>query len=399
MHRLKRFGRTSPGSFVSALVGGVVVALFGWVAVAAGWIEADSATTTGSQAPLAAQQPVATPTGKGLTVGEIYDRVDAGVAFIRASGGSDSQASPFDGSAPNTGATGSGFLIDNDGHVVTNAHVVDGASEFEVTLGDEQKGYDAKLLGKDDSTDIAVLEIDSGDDPVEPLTLGSSGEVAVGDPVVAVGNPFGLDRTVTAGIVSALQRQISAPDGFAISDVIQTDAPINPGNSGGPLLSAAGEVIGVNSQIESTSRGSVGIGFAVPIDTAAEVAQTLISDGEVQHAYLGITGADLDPQLADAMNIDAQQGALVQRVVPDSPADKAGIEAGDVTATVDGAEIRVGGDLITAVDGEPVTGMDDVIAAVNRIQPGDKLELTLMRKGDQRTVTVTLADRPASAQG
>ncbi|CAN5164019.1 trypsin-like peptidase domain-containing protein [soil metagenome] len=399
MHRLKRFGRTSPGSFVSALVGGVVVALFGWVAVAAGWIEADSATTTGSQAPLTAQQPVASPTGKGLTVGEIYDRVDAGVAFIRASGGSDAQASPFGGSAPNTGATGSGFLIDNDGHVVTNAHVVDGASEFEVTLGDEQKGYDAKLLGQDDSTDIAVLEIDSGDDPVEPLTLGSSGDVAVGDPVVAVGNPFGLDRTVTAGIVSALQRQISAPDGFAISDVIQTDAPINPGNSGGPLLSAAGEVIGVNSQIESTSRGSVGIGFAVPIDTAAEVAQTLISDGEVQHAYLGITGADLDPQLADAMNIDAQQGALVQRVVPDSPADKAGIEAGDVTATVDGAQIRVGGDLITAVDGEPVTGMDDVIAAVNRIQPGDKLELTLVRKGDQRTVTVTLADRPASAQG
>jgi S1-C subfamily serine protease len=219
----------------------------------------------------------------------------------------------------------------------------------------------------------------------------------VGDPVVAIGNPFGLDRTVTAGIVSALQRQISAPDGFTISNVIQTDAPINPGNSGGALIDAAGEVVGVNSQIESNSQGNVGIGFAVPIDTAREVAQQLIAEGEVQHAFLGISGADLDSEIADVLNLEADSGALVQSVVPDSPAADAGIEAGDAAVTVDGQRVRAGGDVIVAVDGERVTGMDEVIAAVDSHQPGDEIELTLLRDGEERTETVTLDERPASA--
>ncbi len=217
--------------------------------------------------------------------------------------------------------------------------------------------------------------------------------------MVAIGNPFGLDRTATAGIVSAVQRQIDAPNGFTIQDAIQTDAPINPGNSGGPLIDAAGRVIGVNSQIESAGgQGNVGIGFAVPIDTAREVAQQLIDDGEVEHAFLGISGTDLTPEIADVLNLDADGGALVQSVVPDSPADEAGIEAGDAQLTVDGQPLRAGGDLITAVDGEAVAGMDDVIAAVDAKQPGDELELTLLRDGEERTVTVELAERPASAR-
>ena len=387
--------KSARSPFLSALLGGLVVGVLGWIAIAAGWVEAGADAPADRQAPLASQRPVADGGGKGLTVGQIYDRVDAGVAFIQASGG-DAAASPFGGPVPPQEATGSGFLMDDAGHVVTNAHVVDGAESFELTLGDDQKTYDAKLLGSDPSTDIAVLEVDTGDDAVEPLPLGTSENVTVGDPVVAIGNPFGLDRTVTAGIVSALQRQISAPNGFTISDVIQTDAPINPGNSGGPLISADGEVIGVNSQIESTTRGNVGIGFAVPIDTAAEIAQSIISGGDVEHAYLGITGADLDPELAEAMNIDAEAGALVQRVVPDSPAAEAGIEGGDVTASLAGREIRIGGDVIVAVDGESVASMEEVIAAVNASDPGDELEMTLLRGDDERTVTVTLADRPAS---
>jgi S1-C subfamily serine protease len=217
--------------------------------------------------------------------------------------------------------------------------------------------------------------------------------------VVAIGNPFGLDRTVTAGIVSALQREISAPNGFTIRDVIQTDAPINPGNSGGPLLDSAGRVIGVNSQIEASGgNGNVGIGFAVPIDTVGEVAQQLIEDGEVQHAFLGVSGTDITPEIADVLNLDTEQGALVQSVVPDSPADKAGIQAGDADATIGGQPVRAGGDVIVAVDGDPVADMSDVIAAVDSKQPGDELELTLIRGGDERTVTVTLGDRPASAR-
>jgi len=246
-----------------------------------------------------------------------------------------------------------------------------------------------------------VLEVDSGSDQLQPLELGSSSNVEVGDPVVAIGNPFGLDRTATAGIVSAVQRQINAPNGFTIENAIQTDAPINPGNSGGPLLDAEGRVIGINSQIESggQSEGNVGIGFAVPIDTAQEIAQQLIADGKVEHAYMGISGADLTPQIADVLNLDANSGALVQAVVPNSPADKAGIEAGDATVTVDGQRIRAGGDVITEVDGNPVSSMDDVIAAVDGKQPGDSLQLTLLRGGDTRTVSVELTDRPAQAGG
>jgi S1-C subfamily serine protease len=294
-------------------------------------------------------------------------------------------------------ATGSAFVIDDAGHLLTNAHVVAGADEVKVTLGENGDAMDAKVVGRDPSTDVAVLEVDSPDDP-HPLPFADSDQVQVGDPAVAIGNPFGLDRTATAGIVSAIQRQISAPNGFTISDVIQTDAPINPGNSGGPLLDAAGRVVGINSQIESPNGGgNIGIGFAVPINTAKEVADQLIDDGEVEHAFLGITGGDVTPEIADALNLSVDHGALVQDVVPDGPADKAGIEAGETDIQINGQDLKAGGDIITEVDGEQVDGMDDVIAAVNGKQPGDSLELTLVRKGDERTVTVDLDDRPASA--
>jgi S1-C subfamily serine protease len=397
MQRISSVVRTP---FGSAAIGGLVVGGLLWIAIAAGWIASPDSDASSTPALMPVSDPETQEPARGLSVNEIYDRASSGVAFIESAGAAPAQLqSPFGGPAPEQRSSGSGFVIDEEGHVMTNAHVVAGAEEIEVTLGDDEKSYDAELVGEDDSTDIAVLKIEAPEEELEPVALGDSSALDVGDPVVAIGNPFGLDRTVTAGIVSALQRQISAPDGFTISNVIQTDAPINPGNSGGPLLDATGEVVGVNSQIESNSQGNVGIGFAVPIDTAREIAQQLISNGEVQHAYLGIEGADLDPEIAEVLNLEAGSGALVQTVVPDSPADEAGIEAGDAEVTVDGQQIRAGGDVIVAVDGERVTGMDEVIAAVDAHQPGDEVELTLVRDGDERTETVTLDERPANAGG
>ncbi len=397
---MKGFLRTP---FASALAGGLVVGLLGWVAIAAGWVEAgdDGAAPAAVATPLT--EPAADEDGSGgRTVNGIYREAAPGVAFISADLGTpQAQVSPF-GSPPGGGgtATGTGFVIDEDGRIITNAHVVSGADQIEVMLSEGGESYEAKLLGEDPSTDIAVIEVEAPAGALEPLSLGDSGEVEVGDAAIAIGNPFGLDRTATAGIVSGIQREINAPNGFVIQDAIQTDAPINPGNSGGPLLDAAGRVIGVNSQIESAGgQGNVGIGFAVPINTAREIAQQLIDDGEVQHAFLGVSGTDLTPEIVDVLNLDVETGALVQSVVPDSPADAAGLEAGNNEVTIDGQPLRVGGDLIVAADGEPVENMTDVIAAVDSKQPGDEIELTLLRAGDERTVTVELDERPASARG
>lgn len=396
MNRIRSF---FSNSFGSALLGGLVVGLLGWIAIAAGWIEGPRES---SLAPVPLTQPVAGEgrDGKALSVNEIYDRSSAGVAHIEATGiaAPVSPLSPF-GPPQRQSSTGSGFVIDEQGRIVTNAHVVEGAQKVTVTLSEDGDEYDAELAGVDRSTDIAVLEIDASEDELEPLPLGDSSALDVGDPVVAIGNPFGLDRTVTAGIVSALQREIRAPDGFTIRDVIQTDAPINPGNSGGPLIDATGGVVGVNSQIQSTGGGNVGIGFAVPIDTVREIARELIAEGEVEHAFMGITGADLTEEIAELLKLEERSGALVQSVQSGSPADDAGLEAGDVVVNVDGERIRVGGDLIVAVDGERVVGMDDVIAAIQSREPGDDVELTVERDGEERQVKVTLEARPGDTSG
>jgi S1-C subfamily serine protease len=390
--------------FGSAVAGGLIVGLLGWLAIAAGWVQGDETTTTTTvSAPASSTaQPAADQSGAGLSVNQIYNEDAPGVVYIEAKQAA--QPSPFNpfGQSGGGTATGSGFVYDDEGHILTNEHVVAGADQVTVRVGGEDGDtFDAKVVGEDRSTDVAVLQVTDGADQLQPLELGDSSQIKVGDPVVAIGNPFGLDRSATAGIVSAVQREINAPNGFTITNAIQTDAPINPGNSGGPLIDAEGKVIGITSQIESGggSEGNVGIGFAVPIDTVREIAQQLISNGEVQHAFLGISGADLTQDVADVLNLDVDHGAIVQSVVPDSPADKAGIEAGNATVNVAGQRIRAGGDVITAVDGNEVSGMDDVIDAVDSKQPGDTLELTLLRGGQERTVSVDLADRPAQAGG
>jgi S1-C subfamily serine protease len=381
------------------VIGGLVVAILGWIAIAAGWIEAKRDESV----PLA---PLVRPAsdegdGDGLSVGEIYDRSAPGVAFVEASQPAAASSTPFGPSPDGSGtATGSGFVIDDEGHVLTNAHVVAGADDVRVTLGESDSPIDAEVVGQDTSTDVAVLDVDADASDLQPFELADSTELDVGDPVVAIGNPFGLERTVTTGIVSALQREISAPDGFTISDVIQHDASINPGNSGGPLLDARGRVIGINSQIATggAGGGSVGVGFAVPSNTARTVADQLISGGEVRHAYLGISGADITPEIAAALELGVDQGVLVQRVVPDGPSDAAGLQGGETEVNVEGQQVAAGGDVIVAVDGQAVTGMDAVIAAVNRKQPGDEVVLDVYRGDQQDQITVTLGDRPESVQ-
>jgi S1-C subfamily serine protease len=397
---MKRFVRTP---FASALAGGLIVGLLGWVAIAAGWVNSDDDSSQPATAVAAPPQTVSDTGGGGETVNQIYRQDAPGVVFIQATQDrSQTQGfSPFPTPGGGSTATGSGFVIDDAGRIITNAHVVDGSSDIQVKFGDSSETYDAKLIGEDQSTDIAVIQVDAPADVLHPLPLGDSSQVQVGDQVVAIGNPFGLDRTATAGIVSAVQREIDAPNGFTIEDAIQTDAPINPGNSGGPLIDAAGRVIGINSQIESGggSLGNVGIGFAVPINTAKEVSQQLIANGEVQHAYLGISGTDVDSDIAQALNLEVDSGALVQAVVPGSPAAKAGLEAGDATMSLNGQRLKAGGDVIVAADGTPVHSMSDVITAVDSKQPGDDLQLTVLRGGEQHDVTVQLGERPASAQG
>jgi S1-C subfamily serine protease len=399
--RIRRYSR-SP--FGAAVVGGLVVGLLGWIAIAAGWIHSSSDDNTPALATAPLPEPAAQKSsGKGLTVNQIYQHDSPGVAFIEAQSAPrpPSPLNPFGGGGGGT-ATGSGFVIDHEGHILTNAHVIQGADKIEVTLGntDSSQPVSAQVVGKDPSTDIALLKVNAPSDQLHPLSLGDSSQAQVGDPVVAIGNPFGLDRTVTTGIVSALQREIKAPNGFTINNVIQTDAAINPGNSGGPLIDANGSVIGINSQIESAgSGGNVGVGFAVPINTARQVVDQLLAHGQVEHAYLGITGTDLTPQVADVLNLSVKQGALVQSVVPNGPADDAGVKGGSATVSIGGQQIRAGGDVITAIDGKTVTGMDDVINAVNQKQPGDKVELDLVHGSQTRTVTVTLGNRPSSAKG
>jgi putative serine protease PepD len=317
----------------------------------------------------------ATSASMGLSAREIYGRSAPGVVFIRAQSIS-TNPSPFDvfDGQQASESTGSGFVIDEEGLILTNAHVVEAATDIRVTFSDDHT-VAATPVGKDADTDLALLRVDveAADLDLEPLPLGDSDTVQVGDPTIAIGNPFGLERTLTTGVVSALQRRLTAPSGFAIDNVIQTDAALNPGNSGGPLLDANGRVIGINSQIATgsggASGGSVGIGFAVPVNTAKTVIPQLETDGHVERAYLGIQGAS------------APDGVRVQALQPGSPAVAAGIGEGDVLEKLGGKAVR---------------SMDDVSAILAAHSPGDVVEVEVSSGGITRTLEATLADRPAA---
>jgi S1-C subfamily serine protease len=387
--------RTGPSTLVAGVLGGLIVLVLGAVLIATDVIDTgDSRTVVREQAPIS--QPASDPSANGgRTVQDIYRVEGPGVAFIQAEGVSDSSVFGQEGGT----ATGSGFVVDEDGTILTNAHVVDGADQVTVSFEEGGESIDADVQGVDPDTDLAVLKIDPGE--VEDLTvlpLGDSSNLEVGDPVVAIGNPFGLQRTATTGIVSALQRQIDAPSGFSISNVIQTDASINPGNSGGPLLDANGRVIGINSQIATGGgQGSVGIGFAVPVNTAKDLLPELRAGEEIKRAYLGVSMATVNEDLANEADLPVDSGALVESIEDGTPAERAGLRGSEIDEL--SGELSRAGDVIVAIDGEPVRSADDVVAAVAGKQPGDTVELEVYRGDDKRTVSVELGERPEALGG
>jgi putative serine protease PepD len=306
----------------------------------------DSAAPT-TEAPT---QPVAQTAS---SVAAVYQRVKDGVVEVETS----------------AGATGSGFVIDEEGHIVTNQHVVAGAESATVQFSDGSE-VDAEVVGADPSTDIAVLDVDRPSSRLTPLSFAGDGSLQVGNAVIAIGSPFGLEGTLTTGVISALGRKIVSPNNFTIENAVQTDAALNRGNSGGPVLDTQGRVVGVAAQIRSETGGSVGIGYAIPGDTAERIARELIEDGSVEHAYLGVTLPD-------------DGAATFEEVVPDGPADRAGLQSGDE---------------VTEVDGKSITTGDELREAIDAKKPGDKITLTIERDGDERTVQVTLGQRPATTQ-
>jgi putative serine protease PepD len=349
----------APSRWPAAVGGGFVSAVVVSAVLLGTGLAGDNDPATPATAP-APTTPVVSSAGDSRSdlVRSVYAAASPSVVSVRTGSGS-----------------GTGFLVDSDGTIVTNAHVVGGSSQVQVRFDDKGALVNADVLSVDTSTDLAALKVERVPDGVQPLKLADSDRVQVGDPAVAIGYPLGLDRTATAGIVSGLERQISAPNGFSIDKVIQTDAAVNPGNSGGPLLNGRGEVIGVNSQIATAGggEGNVGIAFAIPVNTVKEVLPALESGNAPQHAYLGL-------QTSDTANGD---GAQIGEATPGGPSARAGLQAGDV---------------VTKVDGDEVHGANDVAAAIEDNKPGDKVEVTVRRGGSEQTIEVTLGQRPDQVQ-
>jgi S1-C subfamily serine protease len=297
---------------------------------------------------------------------------------------------------PSGPGTGSGFVYDKEGRIITNNHVVEDATSIDVTFLDGSIA-EAELVGRDPYSDMAVIQVDLPAERLEPVKLGTSSELLVGETVVAIGNPFGLANTMTLGIVSAVGRQASAPGNYVIVDVIQTDAAINPGNSGGPLLNLRGEVVGINTWILSDTGQFSGIGFAVPSDTIQREIDSLIETGAYQHPWIGIVGREMTPDIAEAMGLDRDtRGTLVIELSEGGPAEDSGLRGGDTQATVDGTPVTIGGDVIIGADGNAMTSFYDLIFYVSRYKkPGDVLTLTVIRDRDIIDIDLTLGVRPS----
>jgi putative serine protease PepD len=342
--------------------------------------------------------PVAFQQGKGMSINQIYRASAPAVVHIETTSRrrqpSDFFGNPF-GTTQTQRALGSGFVIDKVGHIVTNYHVVRGANAIQVSFSNNEH-FKAKVVGVDPSTDSAVLQVRVNSRALKSLPLGNSDSVRVGDQVIAIGNPFGLDRSVTSGIVSAVQRRIQAPNQLSISHVIQTDAALNHGNSGGPLLNAQGQVIGVNAQIETGggSQGNVGIGFAIPINTIRNVAAELIKDGKAEHAFLGIEGKTLEPNIGRLFHLPVANGVLVASVRPGTGAAKAGLKAAKDQVTVEGESWPAGGDVIVKLNGQPVPSVERLVDLIASKAPGDEVNLEVVRGSSRVHLNVKLGRQP-----
>ena len=341
-------------------------------------------TTTGSVAQASGSATRSAAAAAGIlaedTLINLYERVNPGVVNIVVNSGQ-----------------GSGFVYDTEGHIVTNNHVIAGASRITVNFADGTEAS-ATLVGTDPDSDLAVIKVDLPASELTPVPVGTSDDLRVGQFVVAIGNPFGLQGSMTVGIVSGLGRLLNEGEGFSISDIIQTDAAINPGNSGGPLLNLDGEVIGINTAIESPVRASSGIGYAVPADTVTSTVEQLLSTGEVRHPWLGISGVEMNATLAQAMNLSAgQQGILVDQVIAGGPSADAGLRGSNRQTSVGGQVVRVGGDIIIAIDDQEVQDFDDLLTyVVQETEVGQTVTLHVLRDGQPTSVEVVLEARPTN---
>jgi S1-C subfamily serine protease len=374
------------------------------IGVAAALGDLKQTTTVREFPPQVAAAAATAPAHSALSINDIYRRAAPGVVQVTSTSVVTVPADPFFGNPffpqqQQQKSLGSGFVIDKAGHIVTNYHVVQGASRVEVSFSNNEQ-VKARVIGVDPSTDIAVLQVGAHSRALTPLSLGDSDSIRVGDAVVAIGNPFGLDRSITSGIVSALQRPIQAPNGFTIDHVIQTDAALNHGNSGGPLLNAQGQVIGVNAQIQTggTSDGNVGIGFAIPINTVRTVVAQLIAHGKVEHAFLGISAKPIQADVAHLFHLPVKSGLLVASVEQGSGAAKAGLRGSTNQVTVSGESWPLGGDVILTIDGSPTPSISALRDAVASKKPGDTIKLGILRDTKHLSLTVKLGRQPPSTQ-
>jgi S1-C subfamily serine protease len=389
------------GLVAAAVAGGLVV--LGGIALT-GDLGGGTTTVVNSSPTPAAASPAAAE--DRLSVADVFARAAPGVVQITSTTRTTREDMPYR-VAPGLldpypqQALGSGFVLDKTGHIVTTYHVIEGADQIEVSFSNRDT-LKARLVGTDPSTDLAVLRVDTSSRGLTPLELGDSDVVRVGDPVVAIGNPFGLARTATAGIVSAVQeRAITAPNGYPIDHVIQTDAPINRGNSGGPLLNARAEVVGVNSQISTDPGvgGNGGIAFAVPSNTIRQVVAQLIEKGRVDRPWLGVGGTTVTPELARTFRLPVDTGVLVERVGPATPGSKAGLRGGTSDTVVEGQSYSLGGDVIVALGGKRVASLEQLRDTLAEHEPGDRVSVRIYRGSSPRTLIVTLGRQPATPQG
>ena len=322
---------------------------------------------------------------KNISLIEIFEKSEPGVVKVTVH-----RTDQVNG----TSGVGSGFVFDKKGHIITNSHVVKDAKKVVVTFLDG-RSYNAEVIGFDEFTDIGVIKVNADLSLLKPLSLGDSANLKVGEPIAAIGNPFGLSGSMTSGIVSQLGRLLPLGAGYSIPDVIQTDAAINPGNSGGPLLNMRGEIVGINTAIQSATGEFTGVGFAVPSQTIAKIVPTLIENGEYHHPWIGISGRDIDPDLAKVLNLNDAVGFLVITVVENSPASKAGMHGSNETIEIDGVKYPVGGDIILSVDGKQVRKIDDILVHLQRAKSiGDEMNLEILRDGRTTNIIITLEERP-----
>ena len=322
---------------------------------------------------------------KTLSLIDIFEKAEPGVVRVNTERNQ---------TESETGGVGSGFVFDKKGHIITNAHVIEDSTKTVVTFLDG-RSYNAQIIGVDKYTDIGVIKVNADLKLLHPLSLGDSSNLQVGEPITAIGNPFGLSGSMTSGIISQMGRLLPSGSGYSIPDVIQTDAAINPGNSGGPLLNMRGDIVGINTAIQSTTGEFTGVGFAIPSQTVAKIVPILIDEGEYKHPWIGISGRDIDPDMAKALGVKDAIGFLIITVIENSPASKAGLMGSDETIERDGREYSIGGDIILAVDGIDVRKIDDILIHLQRVKTvGDEMNLDILRDGITTNVTIILQERP-----